>query len=437
MRRPIDTLFGRLALLVVAVLLISHFAWFILMRVERSHAQTRYAVEEATFLVDAVRQHAAHTPNLPLPSRVRLVDPASPDVPSEQADLPHSVKQFVDEVRDRMPPGSVVRVGVTGRPPMLWVHEAGDRQWIVVPMLSLHPRPRDFMLIWLGTICSLAVMCALFVAWRLQQPLTALAQAVVRFGRGQSVPPVPERGPRELRALTHGFNQMVQEVSRTEKDRSVMLAGVAHDLKTPLARMRLRAEMMDDIKLRDGVVRDVDSMTHIVEQFLAFAHGGADRSEPVGVDAHCERMARSYRAVAPGAPSVRTELEAGADFCLPAATLDRILSNLLDNAHAYGAPPVVIATARSAQGWQLSVSDHGSGIAPQDLINASRPFVRLDPARGGNGHSGLGLAIVERLVRRQGGACEIGNANGGGLRVAMTFPLETPARAQAQSESVW
>ncbi len=114
-----------------------------------------------------------------------------------------------------------------------------------------------------------------------------------RFGRGQPTPVVPERGPSELRQLTHGFNQMVREVSQTESDRAVMLAGVAHDLKTPLARLRLRAEMMDDNKMREGVVRDVDSMAHIVDQFLVFAHDRPDGSEPAPVDEQCERVARS------------------------------------------------------------------------------------------------------------------------------------------------
>ncbi|HLX00923.1 MAG TPA: ATP-binding protein [Trinickia sp.] len=437
MRRPIDSLFGRLALLVIAVLLLSHFAWFLLIRFERSQFQARYAVEEATFLVDAVRQHVKLTPNQPLPSRVRLVDPMSADIPPQNPDLPGSLMRFADDVRERMPAGSDVRIA-GGRPPQLWVHEAADRNWIVVPVQPLRPpRPFDQMLIWLASIFSLAVMCALFVAWRLQKPLTSLAQAVTRFGRGLPVPPLKERGPRELRLLTNGFNQMVQEVSRTENDRAVMLAGVAHDLKTPLARLRLRAEMMEEAKMRDGVVRDVDSMTHIVDQFLVFAHGGVDRSEPVEVDEQCERIARSYRAASAAAPSVQTELAAGPGFRLPAATLDRILSNLLENAHAYGAPPVRIETARTPAGWTLAVSDHGQGIAPQDLINASRPFVRLDPARGGNGHSGLGLAIVERLVRRAGGVCEIGNQDGRGLRVRMTFPFEALPRAAAESEAVW
>jgi two-component system osmolarity sensor histidine kinase EnvZ len=251
------------------------------------------------------------------------------------------------------------------------------------------------------------------------------------------VPPLRERGPRELRQLTRGFNQMVKEVERTEKDRAVMLAGVAHDLKTPLARLRLRAEMMDEQKVRDGVVRDVESMAHIVDQFLVFAHDGADRSEPVEVDEQCERIARNYRTVGGETLAIERRFKAGPDFRLPTATLDRVVANLLDNAHAYGAPPVVIETSRDAEGYTLTVSDHGKGIADQDLTQASRPFVRLDPARGGNGHSGLGLAIVERLVRRAGGEIAIGNGESGGLAVRMSFPFEVVERTVAEAAQIW
>lgn len=437
MRKPIDSLFGRLALLVIGVLLLSHFAWFFAMRIERNQMQTRYAVEEAAFLVDAVRQHVERTPDQPLPSRVRLVSPDSPDVPKvADANLPAPLKRFRDDVSERMPHGTQVEIGAPGHPPVLWVKEPTDPNWIVVPVQPLRPpRSLDRMLLWLGTIFSAGVIAALFAAWQLQQPLRSLARAVARFGRGQPVPPLRERGPRELRQLTRGFNQMVEQVSQAESDRAVMLAGVAHDLRTPLARMRLRAEMMDDARLRDGVVRDVDSMSHIVDQFLAFAHGGADRSEPVPVDQTCERIARSYRAVAPNAPAVQTRLTADAGFRLPTATLDRILSNLLDNAHAYGAPPVLVETARTPTGYVLSVSDSGGGIAPRDLAAATRPFVRLDPARGGNGHSGLGLAIVERLVLRLGGTCEIGNRPEGGLRVAMTFPFDAVPKDELHAQA--
>ncbi|SAK59610.1 ATP-binding protein [Caballeronia ptereochthonis] len=434
MRRAIDTLFGRLVVIVIGMLVLSHVAWFAIIRFERDSVQTRFAVEEAIFLVEAVRQHITNTPDQPLPPRVRVVALDSTEVPRPpDENTPPPLQRFVEDLKDRLPDGTDVRLNEPGGPPSVWVHGAKDTGWIVVPVQPLRPpRSRDRMLVWLALIFSTAVLAALFGAWQLQSPLRALAQAVQRFGRGQPTPVVPERGPRELRQLTHGFNQMVREVAQTENDRAVMLAGVAHDLKTPLARLRLRAEMMDDDKMRDGVVRDVGSMAHIVDQFLVFAHDRPDGSEPVAVDQQCERVARAYRAVSPAAEPVRLSLEAGPTFALPAATLDRILSNLLDNAHAYGAPPVVIETRRGASGWVLRVSDHGKGIAPDDLIKASRPFVRLDPARGGSGHSGLGLAIVERLARRAGGECEVRNRPDGGLQVEMTFPFDIATRPTAE-----
>lgn len=406
MRKPIDSLFGRLALLVIGVLLLSHFAWFFAMRLERNQMQTRYAVEEAAFLVDAVRQHVERTPDQPLPSRVRLVPPDSADVPKGgDSALPPPLKRFRDDVSERMPPGTQVEIGTPGHPPVLWVKEPADRNWIVVPVQPLRPpRSLDRMLLWLGTIFSAGVIAALFAAWQLQQPLRSLARAVGRFGRGQPVPPLRERGPRELRQLTHGFNQMVEQVSQAENDRAVMLAGVAHDLRTPLARMRLRAEMMDDARLRDGVVRDVDSMSHIVDQFLVFAHGGSDRSEPVPVDQACERIARSYRAVAPNAPTVQTRLDADPGFRLPTATLDRSpVEPAGQRACVWRTAGACRNGAHAGRLCRCRSATSGGGIAPRDLAAATRPFVRLDPARGGNGHSGLGLAIVERLVLRLGG----------------------------------
>lgn len=425
-RRPIDSLFGRLAFLVLTAFLLAQLAGYALFRLERNQSQSRDAVEEVNFLINSVREHVSRTPDEVLPSRVRLVNPSSPDVPQQRADLPAPLRRFLDDVRDRTSPGTQVRMGEPDELPTLWVRAPSDPNWIVVPVQPLRlPHSVDSMVLWFAIILTFAVMAALFAAWQLQQPLRLLSQAVERFGHGQPAPPVPERGPRELRQLTRGFNQMVREVLRTETDRAVMLAGIAHDLKTPLARLRLRAEMMEGGKVREGVMRDVDSMTHIVEQFLVFAHDDVDRSEGVKVDAHCERIVRSYRTVVAAAPRVLTELSAGPEFRLPTATLDRILSNLLDNAQAYGAPPIVVATARTSMGYTLSVKDHGAGIAAKDLINASRPFVRLDPARGGSGHSGLGLAIVERLLRRAGGEWQIGNEEGNGLHILMTFPFES------------
>jgi len=423
--RPIDTLFGRLAFLVIGVLLISHFAWFVLVRFDRNESQNRYATEETVFLLDAVEQHRLYTPHQPLPSRVQLAPLDSPLVPPADNDDRPMLKHYLDGLRSRLPPGTDVRVLMQPKqPPQLWVHRPGAQHWVLLPLQALPPpRSVDRMVIWLVIIFTMGVLCALLATWRLQRPLQKLVAAVAEFGRGTRVPPLSERGPRELRSLTRGFNQMVSDISQAESNRQIMLAGVAHDLKTPLARLRLRAELLEDTKLRDGVVRDVDSLSHIVEQFLAFAQDGADQSMPVSVDERCEWIYRNYRSALPEGTRIVRLLRAGPDFVLPTATLDRLLSNLLDNALAYGAPPITIETARLPKAWQLIIADHGPGIAPSELRDASRPFVRLDPARGGNGHSGLGLAIVERLARRLGGLCHIANGPEGGLQATLTFPF--------------
>ncbi|CAM2142111.1 two-component system, OmpR family, osmolarity sensor histidine kinase EnvZ [Pararobbsia alpina] len=423
--RPFDSLFGRLSIFTVGVLLLSHFAWYTVIRFERSEMQTRYAVEETTFLVDAVKQHQVRTPNLPLPSRVRLVDQGSSSVPASDPDNNSPFSRFLTDFRESMPSGTMLRIDDSAHPPRLWVLMPNDTQWIVVPLQPLRGGPRTFdkMLFWLIFITIGAAMSALFAAWQVQRPLRTLAGAVGRFGRGQHVAPVAESGPRELRQLTRGFNQMVNDISQTQSDRNVMLAGVAHDLRTPLARLRLRAEMMEDTRSRDGVVRDVDSLTHIVDQFLMFANDTLDTSMPTSVDGLCERAARNFHAVYPSEPPVVLELAAGESFVLPEASLDRILANLLENAHAYGEAPITVSTWRDDGTWCLRVCDSGDGISPANLAAATRPFVRLDPARGGNGHSGLGLAIVDRLTRHAGGDCEIDNRPEGGLRVTMRFQV--------------
>ena len=153
------------------------------------------AVEEAAFRVDAARQHVLQTPDQPLPSRVRLVDPSSREVPPLQEESDTPLNHFLDDVRDRMPPGTQVRAGNRGGPPMLWVLQPGDRNWIVVPAHPLRPPGSgDRVVLWLAIIFIFAMMAALFAAWQLQRPLHLLAGAAARFGRGQPVPPVPERG---------------------------------------------------------------------------------------------------------------------------------------------------------------------------------------------------------------------------------------------------
>jgi two-component system, OmpR family, osmolarity sensor histidine kinase EnvZ len=270
MRRPIDMLFVRFSLSVIGILLLSHIAWFQLMNRQQVQIQAHYAAEEAVFLVDAVRQHIEISPNVPLPSRVRLVDPSSPEVPPVHRFIAGPASPFVKSIRIRMGPGTDVRVGPLGRTPTLWVRGPNDARWIVVPVyLPQHAEALDRSTLLFIAVFAVASMLALVPAWILHHPLRSLTRAVNSFAREGACRSVPEHGPLELRLLIRRFNEMVNHLKSADYDRTVMLAGIAHDLRTPLARLRLRAEILDDESIRSGIVADVESMAQVVDTFLA------------------------------------------------------------------------------------------------------------------------------------------------------------------------
>jgi two-component system osmolarity sensor histidine kinase EnvZ len=173
-----------------------------------------------------------------------------------------------------------------------------------------------------------------------------------------------------------------------------------------------------------------------VQQFLEFAGKSHEAGPPVAVDAFIRKQFCNLEedAALPGSSSeaqlFRLELRAGPEFALPRMVLDRLMTNLVDNALEHGAPPVDIATYCEGEGeerhWIIDVRDRGPGIPDDRMAAAMKPFVRLDPARGSAGHCGLGLAIVERLARENGGRCELANDTDGGLRVRITLPMVLP-----------
>ncbi|MGY8526126.1 ATP-binding protein [Paracidovorax citrulli] len=424
MKLRIDTLFGRMALLIAAVLVISHFSWLTILRMDRREQRIEYSVEQMLFQLDSIQRALDAKPPAPLPSLVEIAGEATAEefarAPTERS------RRLVERFSNRLPAGTQLRIEDESTP-RVWIKLPSRQDWIAMPILWVHNPPSDNRMI-PGAILvvSVAILFALLIAWQIQRPVREMAVAAGRLSRQQPVPPLRERGPRELRQLIERFNRMVADLARIEQERNTMLAGIAHDLKTPLARLRLRAEMLGDAKASAGVTRDVESMSAIVEQFLSFAQTGENLAAPVPVERRLTELAAS---LAEQERPVELSLEAGEGFRLIATQLDRVIANLVDNAWHYGAPPVTIATARTAQGWQLTVEDAGPGIPEQDIERATLPFVRLDPARGGNAHSGLGLAIVDRLVRQAGGRLELGNREEGGLRVAMIFPFAPVAKA--------
>ncbi|TWG86300.1 two-component system osmolarity sensor histidine kinase EnvZ [Cupriavidus gilardii J11] len=424
MKLRVDTLFGRMALLIAAVLVISHFSWLAILRMDRREQRMEYSAEQMLFQLDSIQRALDARPPATLPSLVEVASEASAEehsrAPTERS------RRLVERFAQRLPPGTQIRIEDESTP-RIWVRLPTRQDWIAMPILWVHNPPTDNRLVpGAMLVVSVAIVFALLIAWQIQRPVREMAGAAELLSRQQPVPPLRERGPLELRQLIERFNRMVADLARIEQERNTMLAGIAHDLKTPLARLRLRAEMLTDGKAAAGITRDVESMSAIVEQFLSFAQVAEPTARPVPVD---RRMTELAASLAEQERPVELDLQAGDGFRLIATQLDRIIGNLVDNAFHYGAPPVRIETSRTSDGWRLAVEDAGPGIPESDFDKVTLPFVRLDPARGGNAHSGLGLAIVERLVRQSGGRLNLRNRDEGGLRVEMVFPLAEMAKA--------
>ncbi len=460
----LNSLFGRMVLLMVFLLIAEHLSW--VLSVGRPRPQEQFdAVRRETLLAVSVigQQHGVgdaaasgtFAPALRSALRhVRQVPLDAPEVPQEftpglgpgsgpgsgprfghspgaqlepssdasppppRRHMPQEVRALRQALQDDLPPGSEVRMRAPPQP-QIWVHVAGRPDWIVVPVGG--GPPFGGPLIDLSIALSLAIVCAVLGAWQLQRPLRDLAQAASRVHPDHQGEPVRERGPSEVRRVIRHFNQSARELAQLESDRAVMLAGVAHDLRAPLTRIRARAEIVSDASLALGFMRDAASLSQIVDQFLDFSRRDGDASPLTEVDAFCRQHWDTLDGL-PGAADVRLTLAAGAAFKLPLTDLDRIVSNLIDNALTHGAAPVDLLTAAAPEGgWLLSVRDHGAGIASAHLSQVTRPFVRLDPSRGGS-HCGLGLAIVQNLALRHHAALRLENGPHGGLHVTLTFP---------------
>ncbi|MCU1314768.1 MAG: hypothetical protein JWN63_90 [Candidatus Acidoferrum typicum] len=268
---------------------------------------------------------------------------------------------------------------------------------------------------------SLALILLLLVRRQVLQPMLSVAQAAREFGAGGRPEGVVVQGPRRLRDLIRSFNEMMRHLNEVSDDQAVMLAGVAHDLKAPLTRLKLRAAVISAEDDRVDFTGDIDSLIGIVHQFFVVAGRGPDEEPPVSV----ETFLREQFSITDSAdaPLVSVDPKAGPLFTLQRTALDRLVTNLVDNALEHGAPPIEIATSRDERNWIISVRDHGAGIPEDRMAAAMKPFVRLGGAYAHNGHYGLGLAIVARLAHERGGRCDVHNHVNGGLCVRIALPL--------------
>ena len=256
-----------------------------------------------------------------------------------------------------------------------------------------------------------------FVIARLTRPLTALTEATDRLGRGENVPDLTASGPREVRALTQSFNIMQDRLSRFVADRTLMLAALAHDLRSPLTVMRVQSEMVDDTETREALDRSVAEMSDMVEATLAYARGVGTQEEvePVALSDLIARGARG------GAVSVAPQDDL--TVMVRPQAMTRALRNLIDNARRYGKQAEVAWHARDGWIW-ITIDDIGPGIPADQLDHVFAPYVRLEQSRSRDtGGTGLGLSIARSIVLAHGGNLRLLNRATGGLRAQIALPL--------------
>ena len=427
------SLLWRSVLLIALLLVIAHVSWLQIFRVGEREPRARQVAQQIVSVVNLTR--AALITAQPS-KRLALLEELSKEEgiqvhnghPGERiVPLPDRpfLKLVENEVKRLLGPRTQLassRDGIPGAWVSFFIDD--DEYWVFMPRSRLE---RVDSLRWIGwgmLVLALALLGAFLIVSRINRPLRELTRSADEIGRGKMPPPVAETGPSEIKTLAGAFNRMAADLKRLDEERALLLAGVSHDLRTPLSRIRLGLEMMDDkgdAALKAGMVQDIGDIDASISQFLDFARVSDGEAAVAEGDLNAivrevgERYARSGK-------SVTTRLETLPPLRLRPHAAQRLIANLVENALRHGNGEVGITTAVHDGAAVLEVLDRGPGIPPAEAERMLQPFTRLDTARSGAG-TGLGLAIVDRIARLHGGSVQLLPRDGGGLRARVELPL--------------
>lgn len=326
--------------------------------------------------------------------------------------------RFQQQVRAEL--GQPVQVYFQFKPvPRLWISSPTQTpMWVSEELSFIQQYSPGIIIGWVLGVPLMSIMAIVVLARQLNRPLKRLQLAAIRVGRGlHSTQLDVYSGPTEIRAVNRAFNLMTQQIQQAERERTVMLAGISHDLRTPLTRMRLTAEMMSDRDMAHGMIADVEDMDAILDQFIAFMRDGSEeKRELVDLNGLLMDVAQQFE------HQIEVRVEAGdiPPLLLRRLSFKRLLANLMQNACRYGSGPVELRTEASDGQILLHCRDHGPGIDPARVQDLMEPFQRGEQARTSQG-SGLGLAIVARIVRQHNGRMTLTNHPEGGLHVRISM----------------
>ena len=434
------TLFWRLVMLLMASLAVAVLAVTLLFRQDRASLIARNFTEAKIAQIELLRVALSKAstdvkngrgPQLQMIGReygVMLI-PVDRRPEIGQAPRGPALAPLVEKLQEQLGRDTEIRLGMRLDQPVVWIRlkvgeDAARSVWAGIPVRDTEAGEVPMRLLVTLAVLLVALLTATFwFARRLSKPLADLADAVDKVALGKRPDPLPEDGPTEIARVASNVNRMAANLERLERDRSTMLAGISHDIRTPLTRLRLASEMsVADKQSRTEMAADIDEIDRVVTQFLDFARGNP-KEVPVRIDARDALTAIADKANSRG---LSVEWSASADvMCIntfPAA-FDRMLMNLIENAHRYGKPPVELALRRDGAIVEIDVLDAGEGVAVADVERLKQPFVRGDQARGGPMGAGLGLALVERLAQWHGGSFDLLLRATGGMVARLRLPL--------------
>lgn len=433
------TLLLRTFLLVAILMLLSVLAWFAIFRNYEREPRARQLSQMIVSVANLTRAAlvSAHPE-----SRLQLLRELSTKeslliYPAEADDrvAPLPEREFLQRVRtlvrEKLGPKTRVTLELNGKRALFVSFRIDDSDegdyWLALPRERID---RILPVEWIGWAVA-ALLLSLVGAWlivaRVARPLKQLARAAADIGRGRRPPPLAVRGPEEIETLAHAFNQMNADLARLDEDRALILAGISHDLRTPLTRLRMGIEMsgLDDAA-RDGMVGDVEEMDQTIGQFLDFARAGdGEARQEIDLPALLADLAEKYRRR--GHPvNLDTPPLPPADV-RPQA-LRRAVANLIENAlrHAGPGEPIDIVLRTEDGEIRIDIADRGPGIPPEEADRLKLPFTRLEAARTGAVGAGLGLAIVDRIARAHDGRLDLLPRDGGGLLARIAIKPAKP-----------
>jgi two-component system osmolarity sensor histidine kinase EnvZ len=424
------SLFWRTFFLLALLLGCGIFAWVQTLRALEFEPRAVSAAQQMASLVNLSRNALRYTDSINRVSLVKAIStqeairfaPREPGDKWEPFEEDRFSRRVANELRARLGQDAVVARSVNGAPG-LWVGFSieKDHWWMQAEETRVNPLASGTWFVWVGIALLATVVGSVAIARLINQPLRDLSFAASRIREGEFESRLDENTlTSEIREVNMGFNRMARELAKVEEDRAVMLAGISHDLRTPLARLRLEAEMsVEDEEAKRNMAMDIDQLDAIIDKFMDYARPGETKLVPVPLAQLIDREASAFRD--PSAIRISSKVAIDIRVMADDTELGRVFANLFENARRYGRGTdtgiamVSVTYARTGPWVIVTVRDQGPGVAPEKLAQLTTPFFRGDAARTAATGAGLGLAIVDKALQRMGGTLELSSPPEGGL----------------------